>query len=483
MTKLYFPSTPAESKRYTKLCQQHIMRRVYRGIYTDDMDLPIETLIQRHWMEVVAGVVSKGILSFQTAMDLKPRTDVAGEATVTLTSTYTKTLKLPGLTVRVKKGNCEDFLEQVLPNLARSNEPRLLLENLKVHETKKVEMYLANRVLRNRGETALNQLRDESRVVAEKLNYQAQYQTLNKLISALLSTHPPETVLQTPYAKAVAKREPYDLHRLQILEQLSHFLLQQNLMVRDYTFNTKSFRNLSFFESYFSNFIEGTEFIIDEAEDIVFAGHEISHRHADSHDVLALFQIANDFYEMGTVPQTAAELIKLLSERHAQLMAARPDKQPGQFKSRKNKAGNTVFVSPEEVLGTLCQGFDIYARLPAGLAKALFMHFLISEVHPFNDGNGRMARLMMNAELVAAEQMKLIIPTVHRDNYLNGLRLITRQQQFDTYFKVMTQAHAYTNSIDWNDYGAARSKIETDYANRTPDEGLPRFNRALRGLR
>lgn len=40
------------------------------------------------------------------------------------------------------------------------------------------------------------------------------------------------------------------------------------------------------------------------------------------------------------------------------------------------------------------------------------MKFLISEIHPFNDGNGRLARIMMNAELVAENEEKIIIPTV-----------------------------------------------------------------------
>jgi fido (protein-threonine AMPylation protein) len=33
--------------------------------------------------------------------------------------------------------------------------------------------------------------------------------------------------------------------------------------------------------------------------------------------------------------------------------------------------------------------------------RAAFQMFLISEVHPFRDGNGRMGRIFMNAELVA----------------------------------------------------------------------------------
>lgn len=45
------------------------------------------------------------------------------------------------------------------------------------------------------------------------------------------------------------------------------------------------------------------------------------------------------------------------------------------------------------------------------------MMFMISEVHPFNDGNGRVARVMMNAELVRADQSRIIVPTVFREDY------------------------------------------------------------------
>lgn len=120
--------------------------------------------------------------------------------------------------------------------------------------------------------------------------------------------------------------------------------------------------------------------------------------------------------------------------------------------------------------------------LTDGIEKALFMHLLISEVHPFDDGNGRLSRIMMNAELVKAELFKIIIPSVYRDNYLNGLRLASRDNNFRHYCRAMDQAQAYTASINWLDYGEARKKIEDDSANLTPDEGLAVFNRALREL-
>jgi len=53
------------------------------------------------------------------------------------------------------------------------------------------------------------------------------------------------------------------------------------------------------------------------------------------------------------------------------------------------------------------------------MARVIFMMFLVSEIHSFNDGNGRMVRIMMNVELVSAQQSKLLIPTVRNDYILN----------------------------------------------------------------
>jgi hypothetical protein len=45
--------------------------------------------------------------------------------------------------------------------------------------------------------------------------------------------------------------------------------------------------SLTFFEAYFSNFIEGTEFDVAEAADIVFNNVIPADRPEDAHDVLA----------------------------------------------------------------------------------------------------------------------------------------------------------------------------------------------------
>jgi Fic family protein len=114
--------------------------------------------------------------------------------------------------------------------------------------------------------------------------------------------------------------------------------------------------------------------------------------------------------EMSTILRSPDELIDVLRRRHATLMAGRPDVGPGKFKDRANQAGNTLFVAPDLVVGTLQAGFERLAALDTPWERAVCTAFLIAVVHPFNDGNGRMARVMMNAELVTGGQSKIIVP-------------------------------------------------------------------------
>ncbi len=490
--KLLIAKDTNETKNLSRLVEQGKLRRIYHGIYTDALKEPIETIVQSQWMQIVSHIVSEGILSFRTAHDLKPIPYKKDQFIVFMTSSYVKTIILPGLIVKVLKGNNHSFIEKVLPNLSRSNCARMLLENLSLVRSAKykeiktigkegVEEELAKE-MRFGGEKRLNQIRDEAKEIADELGFETEYKILNQFISALLSTHSDVHVLKTPYAKALVKKELYDVSRLKLFEKLCLYLQKCKFKDREYQFNMRSYKNISFFESYFSNFIEGTEFAIDEAEDIVFSGREIHNRHADSHDVLSLFYMTNDFSEMSKIAQNEKEFLESLQARHAYLMKERPDKYPGVFKKKRNKAENTYFVAPEEVVGTLTRGFEFYQVLKGGMQRALFMQFLISEVHPFDDGNGRLSRIMMNAELVSAGLFKIIVPTVHRENYLNGLRQASRDQFFLTYCKVLDQAQAYTESVPWLNYADAREKIEADDADKTSDEGLPIFNRVLRQL-
>ena len=299
---------------------------------------------------------------------------------------------------------------------------------------------------------------------------------------AAAELRPAEGVLQTRLGIANAKEEPFDQSCIDRFGELARYLDRTDLSENAYDYNKSGWRNLTFFESYFSNFIEGTEFTIEEAEEIAFEKKVNYKRHQDSHDILAHIEISGDMSEMHKVPTDAAELIDILKVRHGLLLAERPEKRPGKFKLKPNKAGGSDFILPELVEGTLVQGFDVYQSLPVGLKRSIFIHFMISEVHPFDDGNGRLSRIMMNSELVSQDQYKLIIPIVQRDSYLNGLRSATRQGRFRTMVKVLHQLQCYTASLDWSEYDEVKLTLEANAADKEPDEGTAIFNKVIAKL-
>lgn len=79
------------------------------------------------------------------------------------------------------------------------------------------------------------------------------------------------------------------------------------------------------------------------------------------------------------------------------------------------------------------------------------MMFLVADVHPFDDGNGRLARIMMNAEMVAADTSTIIIPTVFREDYVLALRALTRRQRAAPLVDALARAARFSR-LDFADY-------------------------------
>ena len=112
------------------------------------------------------------------------------------------------------------------------------------------------------------------------------------------------------------------------------------------------------------------------------------------------------------------------------------------------------------VKGTLIKGFDFYQALKHPFARAAYIMFLISEVHPFLDGNGRMARVMMNAELVNGLQTRIIIPTVYRDDYIGAVRKLTRQYEPSPYIRMLQRAQEFSSTIIGDDMDIIETHLQ-----------------------
>jgi hypothetical protein len=298
---------------------------------------------------------------------------------------------------------------------------------------------------------------------------------LDKIISALLATRP-ASILTTESGKARAAGMPYDEQRAQLFSLLYDALSSKFFKeILDRNTDEPSFRLFSFFESYFSNYIEGTKFEVNEALQIVETGKIIPKRINDSHDILGTFKIVSNRAEMNTVPTTENEFLAILKHRHATLMEGRPDMEPGVFKTKANQVGNTYFVLPDLVEGTLRQGFRLYTALTDPFAKAIFMMFICSEVHPFNDGNGRVSRIMMNAELVKAGRTRIIVPTVFREDYLLSLRRLSRNNDPSVYIRVMEKLQLFSTHIAGDNFDDVFKFLKESDAFEEPETGRLKF--------
>jgi len=261
----------------------------------------------------------------------------------------------------------------------------------------------------------------------------------------------------------------YDPERLELFETL-RIAVGQTPFARIPA--RKNAEYLPFFEAYFSNHIEGTEFEIDEAYDIVFEGAIPEERPDDAHDILGTFRVVSDQAEMARVAKSSEEFLKLLKYRHSIIMDGRKDVRPGEFKIKSNRWGETIFVEPELVEGTLARGFEYLQTLEDPMARAVFVMFLIAEVHPFADGNGRMARIMMNSELVRAGEERIIIPTVFRTEYLQSLKALTHNDRASALIHVLSFAQRYVSEIEFSEYEIALRTLRESMAFGNPADSM-----------
>ena len=464
-----FVSDSIISKAVYDAVRRGQLRKLGSRLYTRNLDEASDRLVRRNWYGLLGAYYPDAVIADRTALDNKP----ADDGSVFLISSKKRETVLPGLIFRPRAGPAPLDSDRPFSGVRLASTPRAYLENLRPSRARggrsartlsrdELEQRLDG-LIRRQGEAAVNRLRDDASAIAPELGYEAEATQLHELIGRLLGTRDGD--LASAVGKARHAGQPFDPDRIRLFETLFTALRDRLGEPRPVSPGYSAGNpTLAFFEAYFSNFIEGTEFTVDEAAEIIFDGVIPIDRPADAHDVLGTFRVVSDIVNLRRLPVDVAGFVDLLRHRHAMVMEARPDKTPGVFKSRENRAGATVFVAPDLVDGTLERGFDFLQALDDPFQRAVFMMVLVSEVHPFADGNGRVARIMMNAELVARDQQRIIIPTAYRTDYLGALKAFSHNGLTEPLIRMLDAAQRYTNGIDWSTMDTARAALTTTNA-------------------
>lgn len=477
MNEIIFGSSdPKVSKTISKLLKDGSARKLAPRMYSTNLVDSPEELINKHIYSIIEHFYPETVLSHRSAFEVRPKNGV-----LILSGRKRARVNLPGVTLHFVDERGPHPKDLPFLGLFIAHEARAFLENLRPSRRSEGSIQknwtreeLEKRLLSKlelAGEEALNQLRDEAKEYSQDAGLISEFTELNSVIGSLLGTKEIAN-LSLAKSRAFVKGENFDQERVNLFTDFFIFLkdLKLNLGEDPKMQNSDHFRNKAFFESYFSNYIEGTEFEIEEAEEIVF-DKKPSDRPKDAHDILGTFEIVSDAGEMRRVPNDEKDFLAMLLRRHKTLMSYRPEALPGEWKQKNNRAGNTHFVDFDKVEGTLKKVFSLFHSLPPGLPRAAYMMLMVTEIHPFADGNGRIGRIMLNSELETQKLGSIIIPNSFREDYMLSLKAVSKQRRFSPYIRMLERALKFSNMIDFSNYQNSRKEIQERNWFLLPSEG------------
>lgn len=480
--------TDAQKRSVQRRVESGELFRISTGIATSLKEDQWGSLMQREKLRISSSLFPGAVISHKSAFN-----GLSGSTIHLVTTSKRREVELPNLKIISYPGSGPVSGDKKIGgrDLYFPSQARMFLDNLTRNDGDRnaSRIEIEERLLQIceiQGEQKLLDLRNEIDEVANVIGRSSQGKDLERIIGVILGTRSVNSV-SSPILRAAASG--YDRDRVDLFDRLvTYFKIKPMPQVRDVASKGESLVNFGFLESYFSNFIEGTEFEIEEARRIVLEGGISLERPKDAHDITGVFsQIVDPGWRFQSLSSSVGAINQIIA-RHRDMMSARPETRPGEFKLVANKAGNTNFVQPRLVRGTLAEGVKRISDVEPGLARALYSMFLISEVHPFDDGNGRLARLVMNSELSQAGLCRIIVPTLFRENYLDCLRVLTREGDPSPFVKSMIEIQDWSSAFEYENLSQViddmslcnafqRSLVE--YKLSLPVEKLDRFVRDI----
>ena len=473
-----FVTTAATSKAVSRAVRDGVARKIAPRLFTSDLTSDPARIVARNLYQVVSLLAPGAVISYRTAIESRP----AEDGSVFVSAPYERRVELPGAAIRLVEGPGPLPGDRPMLDVYLASRARALLECLRPSRPRagvarglsraRIEEEL-ERDLRGGGPDALNRLRDNARALVSALNAAREFDILHDLIGGLLRTRPVKFTSDVALARAAGM--PYDPDRVaRCYEVFAHLRALPPHTIQAAPQSPQAFLHCAFFDAYFSNYIEGTKFTVEEAQDIVFHGVLPAARPKDAHDILGTYRAvsAAEYVGRSVVDDSPDTFLDRLRAAHRDIMGGRPEERPGEWKQTENMAGTTVFVHPDLVEGTLRKGIEIVRAVEDPFYRAVAMMFVLSEVHPFGDGNGRVSRAFMNAEVLSAGQPRILVPIIVRDEYITALRAITRDAYVQTLVEVLSFGQRLTAAVDFSSYDEALATLRSVNALEEPRPGI-----------
>ena len=219
-------------------------------------------------------------------------------------------------------------------------------------------------------------------------------------------------------------------------QEIKLSVLEQLRTEREMSYRGGIFRQTQVDFAFNSNHMEGSTLTKDETSLIYDTGSFIANGN-DKINANDVIETINHFRAFNYLLDVADEII---SEDHIKefhkilksgtLDADRPYFAVGDYKKLENTVGAIETTAPDKVataMGKLLESYlyikSEYPRTDdmAKLADIINFHVKFEKIHPFQDGNGRVGRLVMFKMCLEEDIMPFVIEEKNRVYYINGI--------------------------------------------------------------
>jgi Fic family protein len=198
-----------------------------------------------------------------------------------------------------------------------------------------------------------------------------------------------------------------------------------------------------------SNAIEGNTLTLRETAEVIEHGLTIGGKPLRHH------LEAVDHYEallwMRSLASTSAPIAEeVICELHRRIVARSQPAIAGIYSKlpRRIAGSPAIFPNPAKI-PQLMADFGAWTKAaPSGPATAFEAHFRLTAIHPFADGNGRTARLLMNLLLLRGGYPPIAIRPEDRKAYLDSLERASIEQDLVPY-RILMQRRLEATLTDY----------------------------------
>jgi Fic family protein len=181
--------------------------------------------------------------------------------------------------------------------------------------------------------------------------------------------------------------------------------------------------------AYNSNRIEGSK-LTEEQTRCIFETRTIGFKDEEAVSVDDIIETSNHFvafdYLLDRIDAPLSN--EIIREFHRILKTGTSDAtksrfKVGDWKTLPNEVGGAETVLPQNVEAEINKLNNWYHSLPETVFENLLeYHCRFEKIHPFQDGNGRVGRLILFRECLRNNIMPFIIDDAHKQFYYRGLR-------------------------------------------------------------